>query len=161
LSDAEGLKGVLDLLFLPGQDFLASSDYQGLVYLWNLKALKPAAIISARIGSVYCLTAFTAPADDGRSNRTILAAGGTDCRVLFWDVTNPTQPNRIGATTAGHQGYVLTLASSPDGQSLASAGLDGTILLWDVANGRVLGPLLGPSTVAGGLAFAGSGKRLI
>ncbi len=42
------------------------------------------------------------------------------------------------ASWQGHEGPVLTLATSLDGQLLASGGADRTIRIWDVASGREL-----------------------
>ena len=39
---------------------------------------------------------------------------------------------------AGHNGYVNTVAVSPDGSLCASGGKDGVILLWDLAEGKRL-----------------------
>ncbi|KAI8003131.1 hypothetical protein LOK49_LG08G01891 [Camellia lanceoleosa] len=44
----------------------------------------------------------------------------------------------IGASLAGHSGYVNTVAVSPDGSLCASGGKDGVILLWDLAEGKKL-----------------------
>jgi hypothetical protein len=42
----------------------------------------------------------------------------------------------------GHSGPVTSIGFSPDGQTLASGGFDGTVRLWDWKQRRPLGPLL-------------------
>jgi len=68
--------------------------------------------------------------------------------------------------TRGHRGHSSSLAYSPDGRLLASAGHDCTIRVWDPATGRLVRALVGhsdlPGHVSGELALAWSpdGKTL-
>jgi RNA polymerase sigma factor (sigma-70 family) len=58
-----------------------------------------------------------------------------------------------------HQGAVVSVAWSPDGQTLASADADGTIQLWDSAKARERYRLVRPLGVSA-LAFSANGKTL-
>lgn len=65
------------------------------------------------------------------------------------------------ATLAGHSGWVLAVAYSPDGKTLASAGDDNTIRLWDTATRSQIGaPLAGDKGVLSVLAFSPDGRTL-
>ncbi|OIW16036.1 hypothetical protein TanjilG_04571 [Lupinus angustifolius] len=64
---------------------------------------------------------------------TIVSASW-DRTVKVWNLTNCKLKN----TLAGHNGYVNTVAVSPDGSLCASGGKDGVILLWDLAEGKKL-----------------------
>ena len=54
--------------------------------------------------------------------------------MQLWDVATA----KAGAKLTGHTDWVLALAFSPDGKSLASGGYDGTAKIWDVATGKKL-----------------------
>ena len=60
-----------------------------------------------------------------------------------------------------HSGvYVLALAFSPDGKTLASTSFDKTIKLWDVATGKERATLIGHLDRVHSVAFIQDGKTL-
>jgi hypothetical protein len=60
----------------------------------------------------------------------------------------------------GHGGRVWSIAFAPDGETLASASLDGTIRLWDVRTGRQVAQL-DRSPEARAIAFTADGQLLV
>lgn len=64
----------------------------------------------------------------------ILAAGGFDGRVRLWDLTTE-ERSELPALT-GHNGWVQSIAFSPDGRRLYSADSWGKLCAWDVNDGQ-------------------------
>jgi WD40 repeat protein len=87
----------------------------------------------------------------------ILATGGDDTSIRFWDVRTGVQ---VGVL-AGHRDRVTSLAFSPDGRLLASAGgHDATVRLWDVAHRSAIQILQTTTGDTDSVAFSPDGRML-
>jgi RNA polymerase sigma factor (sigma-70 family) len=100
-----------------------------------------------KVPSVYAL-AFS---PDGRT-----IADAEDWFVRLWSVESGTELLRC----TGHTDRVQSVAFAPDGNMLASAGLDKTIRLWNAGTGQQLRVLEGHTNIVNALAFRGDGQVL-
>jgi WD40 repeat protein len=67
----------------------------------------------------------------------------------------------LGKPLTGHTDYVLSIAFSPDGRTLASGSADTTIMLWDARTHQPLGrTLAGHTDWVLGVAFSPDGRTL-
>jgi len=66
----------------------------------------------------------------------------------------------VKAIVVGKQN-LSSVALSPDGQLLASAGLGGDITVWSLPKGQLVATLATTATAAGGLHFIDGGRELV
>jgi tetratricopeptide (TPR) repeat protein len=91
---------------------------------------------------------------DGR----VIASGGDDGRVKFWDLAARKQVGSFKC--AGHAAGVTALAFSPDGVMVASGSIDCTIRMWDAATGEPLALMSAPPGGVMSVAFSPDGRLL-
>jgi WD40 repeat protein len=92
-----------------------------------------------------------------------LVTGGDDGCVYFWDWA----AEKLQRCPRGHAHRIWSLALSPDGQMLASAGGDwyrphqtGELKLWDATTGQVVCVLSGHKALIFSVAFSPDGRTL-
>jgi Tol biopolymer transport system component len=146
-----GTLGVHAAAFSPDGQMLATGDWNGSTYMWNvttgseIAALADPDTAGAGVQSV----AFSA---DGKT----LAVGDANGSTYLWDLVTWQRTAVLTDPAGGDQ----SVAFSPDGQTLASAG-NGSTYLWDVATGQRTAVLTCPgSTGTYAVAFSPDGKTL-
>ena len=103
-------------------------------------------------------------------NGRLLAAGSADGTVRLWDVADPARPTPVGRAlkvpgAAGADGYVQSVAFSPNGATLAAGTSVKTVWLWNIARPAAPAafakmPLTGPAAMVSGVAFSPDGRTL-
>ena len=150
---------VWSVVFSPDGKRLITSNYDTTIILWDIATAKEIKRLFSKTNWLFSL----ALSPDGK----ILASG-------YWDGTKTTKPmdeaTLIGLwdmetgkairILAGHNKWIWSIAFSPDGKVLASAGEDGTIKLWDVATGEQIHTLTGHTGEVTSVAFSPDGKTL-
>ena len=93
---------------------------------------------------------------------SVLASGGSDSKVILWNVENH-QPIRSPLTS--QSGFIYSIAFSPDGKILASGGYKNSVQLWDVENidnpSPIGGPLIDNTLTISSLAFSRDSSFLV
>jgi WD40 repeat protein/serine/threonine protein kinase len=122
---------VLSVAFSPDGSRIASAGEDKTVRVWETATGREVLDLRGHAESSQGL-AFS-------SDGLRLASGSWDTTIRVWDATPVGEDERQEAFTFQHAGEVWSVAVSPDGRSLASAGLGGVetpVKVWDVQSRR-------------------------
>jgi hypothetical protein len=145
---------VEDLALAPGAKWAASCALRlfkpdMVVQLWELPGGRERRRLKGEGQPFHCV----AIAPDGRR----VAAGGADRIVRVWTLD---PPDAAPLCLEGHNDRVTAVIFLPGGDSVLSAGHDGTVRLWDGKTGTVKGSMHGKVGRIEAAAFAGPSRRI-
>jgi WD40 repeat protein len=144
--------GVLTAAYSPNGQHIATIGIDGTAHVWD--AASGAELLS--------MPGTTEPGDALGSQRLAYNPDGSRLvtgdrnLVKIWDAATGVAID----TFSGHTGEVWAVAYSPNGERIASAGVDATARIWDAATGEPMIILAGHEAEIEGLAFSPDGDRL-
>lgn len=125
--------------FSPDQQYLASSGWDGAIYIWSMKTGK-------LIRTIYDGSAYIMYSPDGR----YLLGSAPDFKLRIWQAST----GRVARTIDAHTTHISGIAYSPDGRYFVSSSMDRTVKVWDANSGENIYTLNGDAYCAMGVAYS-------
>ena len=158
---------VRSVAFSHDGNLLATAGSDRIAKIWQLPPVdneKPlAAVLRGTLKGHAGAIRSVAFAPDGKT----VATASEDQTMKFWDVTGLSDKVSDAAapeprvTIQGEQGMIWSIAYSPGGKTLASAGFERTIKLWNTETNALRASLRGHRDVVTSLAFASDTSALV
>jgi WD40 repeat protein/serine/threonine protein kinase len=142
------------LVFSPDGARLLAVDNTGAMKIWDSATGRQTA--AARLTNVYWVTSIRFSSDGKR-----VAIVGGQAQSLGAVRVLDAQSGRQLLALEGHADIVMDADFSPDGQRLATCGMDRTIRLWDLTAGQEILILRGHTLSVSSVRFVADGRRLI
>jgi WD40 repeat protein/transcriptional regulator with XRE-family HTH domain len=149
---------VRSVSFSPDGQTLVSGGADRTVKFWQVSdgtCMKTCRGHDNEIFSVICSPIPPSPSLIRGVGEIVVSASG-DNLLRIWDATTGECIN----TLIGHEGWVRSVAFSPDGKLLASGSDDRTIRIWDATTGECINTLIGHEGWVRSVAFSFDGKLL-
>ncbi|MEM1256768.1 MAG: hypothetical protein AAGI69_30420, partial [Cyanobacteria bacterium P01_H01_bin.21] len=153
---------VNSLSFSPDGNLLASASDDGTAMLWDLETYKRVEGVQIEHTDRVRAVSFNPNPD----TKKVLVTAGWDNKVKLWDydgnLLNTFRDEDLSSdeNVVSHANKVSTVSFSPDGQFIASGGLDNKIKLWD-SDGNLVQTLEDHTALITSLAFSPSSQVLI
>jgi WD40 repeat protein len=154
-KDPWGWGSLIFVSFSPNGKVLATGREIGRIDLWDVESGKKLHTLAFDSSQRSSLLAFST---DG----TKLASTGSDNwggtnTIRVWDVARGQEILPL----TGHGSPISSVALSPDGNTVATAGLDGIVHLWERTSGKHSFRLEGDRGRHPHVSFSGDGQRVI
>src|SRR5579883_2324935 len=118
------------IAFSPDGKTMISGGYDKTLRFWDWSSGRELRVLAGH-------TDWVMAVDFSPDGQTLASAAGSgDKFIRLWDVKTGKELRRFEAQEPGLNTAIYSLAFSPDGRMIASAGFGGTIHLWEVATGK-------------------------